>query len=150
VPRMRETTSGKLPFSANRYSKKVRRKTTALPYNFSGHAVAITCIFALSLIAAIHPAWIAHLPLRCQMQVIFGVKCPFCGMTRDFIDMWHHTKPSRNPASFVTAVFIYLVYPILFAWAWVGRTTDVFQSTVFRKAILVAILFIWTANNLSR
>jgi hypothetical protein len=79
--------SGKFSFSANRFVDRVRCRITALPQNISGHVVAIVCIFTVSLIAALHPTWIVHLPLRCQMQVIFGVKCPFCGMTRDFIDM---------------------------------------------------------------
>ncbi|MBA2306324.1 MAG: DUF2752 domain-containing protein [Acidobacteria bacterium] len=38
------------------------------------------CLFYL-------PDWLLAVPLVCVLRTIFGVPCPFCGMTHDFILM---------------------------------------------------------------
>ena len=114
------------------------------------HLAVLFSIVAVSSIAALRPEWLLHLPNRCGMQLLFRLKCPFCGMTRDFVSIWQHRTPVNNPGSWFAAAFIYVVYPVLLVWAWIRRRPEVFQHPLLRRSIYVAVALLWVANNVSR
>jgi hypothetical protein len=112
------------------------------------HLAILGAIVVVSAIAATHPGWLLSLPFRNQMQFFFGLKCPFCGMTRDFVSIWHRQRPVNNPGSVLAAVFIYVVYPLLLGWAWIAKRPQVFQHPLLRRAGFAAIALLWVANNI--
>jgi len=113
------------------------------------HLFVLCTIVLATLVAALRPAWLLGLNNRCAMQLLFHINCPFCGMTRDFVRIWHHQPPIHNPGSWPTALFIYVAYPILAGWAFLTRRPEIFQHPLFRRTVFVAIALLWVANNLS-
>src|ERR1700761_3055687 len=81
------------------------------------HLYILGCIVVASVLLRFLPASaLAHAP-SCIFHAVTGLNCPFCGMTRDFTAILHGQKPQLNPFSWMAAVVIYLVYPLLFLWA---------------------------------
>ncbi len=57
------------------------------------HLWLICGLAAATLLLAFRPGWIVDAGYHCQMQALLGLRCPFCGMTRDFAAMLHGAKP---------------------------------------------------------
>jgi len=51
------------------------------------------------LLLACFPNALLGLQYQCVLHRITGLRCPFCGMTRDFILMAHGSFPRQNPGS---------------------------------------------------
>ncbi len=61
------------------------------------------------------PFWKKPLPPSCTAQLLFGIPCPSCGMTRGMISMGHgHWQQAWqfNPA----AVFLFVFLVVLIPW----------------------------------
>jgi hypothetical protein len=114
------------------------------------HLAMLATIVLVTLIAALRPEWLLQLPIRSQMLSLFGLRCPFCGMTRDFVSIWHRQIPRLNPGSWAVAAFVYGFYPLLLGWAWIAHRPDPFQHPMLRRAIFFALALLWVANNLHR
>ncbi len=112
------------------------------------HLWLIGGLAAATLILAMRPGWIVDAGYRCQMQVLFGLRCPFCGMTRDFAAILHGARPALNPCSWFAAAVVYVLYPAGLAVAWRRGRLDVFQSMALRSATAVVLVVMLVLNNL--
>jgi hypothetical protein len=112
------------------------------------HLLVIAGTILFTLMLALWPQSILDAGYRCQMQALFGLRCPFCGMTRDFVSMLHGERPSLNPCSSIAALMIYAVYPAAVAFAWRAKRLDFFHSTVLTRAFVAALAAMLVFNNL--
>ena len=92
--------------------------------------------------------WVMGLSLQCVVRSVFHLKCPFCGMTRDFVAILHGQHPEQNPFSWLAVVVIYFVYPAVFVWAWLNRKLDVFYRPVVYRVVAVGLVLMFVLNNL--
>ncbi len=86
------------------------------------HLWMLAAMAVATVALAVWPQWAVHAGYRCGLQVLTGLRCPFCGMTRDFAAMLHGDRPALNPCSWVAALVVYVVYPA--AALWVGAEGD--------------------------
>ncbi len=86
----------------------------------------------------------------CFLRTYLHMNCPFCGMTRDFVAILHGKQPSLNRFSWCAAATVYLVYPLLFCWAWSKRRLSYFHHPVVYKSIAAALVVMMVVNNLPR
>jgi Protein of unknown function (DUF2752) len=112
------------------------------------HAGVIALLFVAAAILATRPQWITGLALPCVTWSIFHFKCPFCGMTRDFVAILHGQPPTLNPFSWAALVTLYLGYPCIFLLAWKKRRLDVFYQPVVYKIGLAGLVVMCVVNNL--
>lgn len=115
------------------------------------HLLLLGFLLLAAMVAMAAPDAVLRLHYQCLLSKLTGIRCPFCGMTRDFILMSHGRRPVNNPGSVVVAVALYLVYP---AWmlAQVLRTGDGLwidrQKAMQFLGLGMVVLFI--CNNLWR
>jgi len=114
------------------------------------HLAVCTLIVVGSLLAALRPAWVAALPLGCALRRMTGIRCPFCGMTTDFLTMWHGRWPSENPFSLLAAVVIYLLYPLFLLYTFRTNQLHLFSARRLQAATLCLVCVMWAANNYAR
>ena len=113
------------------------------------HLGIIAFIFTAALVLALQPQWILGHTSPCVMLSVFHIKCPFCGMTRDFVAILHGQLPTLNPSSWVSLAALYLGYPFAFLLAWRKRRLDnMFLQPVVCKVGLVCLVLMCIANNL--
>src|SRR6185503_6456500 len=99
------------------------------------------------LIAYGWPRLIEALPLGCVLYASTGIRCPFCGMTRDFLTILHGSWPHQNVFSVPAAFVIWFVYP---AWAWsnwsrLGDDRPIMDAR-FVWAVLIFMAFVAKAR----
>ncbi len=104
-------------------------------------------IAATALLSFAPPSVLAHGP-SCVFHTFFHLNCPFCGMTRDFTDILHGQKPHLNPFSWIAVGVIYLVYPVLFFWAWSQQRLGLFHQPAVHKTVAAALVVMLVVNNL--
>ena len=103
---------------------------------------------ALVLLAAPHAVLGAH--YQCLLHRVTGLRCPFCGMTRDFILMFHGAAPQNNPGSLVLAIALYIAYPVWLAWAAARRPARLLiNRDKLVRALMFAMLALFISNNLA-
>jgi len=85
---------------------------------------------------------------QCRLHALFGVRCPFCGMTRDFAAMLHGQRPVENPCSRLALVVVYGVYPTAVVIAWWRKSLDVFYGKALCCGVAVALAAMLVLNNL--
>jgi hypothetical protein len=112
------------------------------------HLWVLAGLVVATVVLAVWPHWVVQAGYRCELQTLFGLRCPFCGMTRDFAAMLHGGRPSLNPCSWVAAVAVYGVYPVALAVAWRAGRLDVFRSEAVRRGMVVALGAMLVVNNL--
>jgi hypothetical protein len=112
------------------------------------HLWLIVGLVAATLVLAFRPGWIVDAGYRCQLQVLFGLRCPFCGMTRDFAAILHGARPALNPCSWFAAAVVYVMYPAGLAVAWRRGRLDAFRSMALRNAMAVVLMVMLVLNNL--
>ena len=112
------------------------------------HLWLIAGLAAATLVLLFRPDWIVDAGYRCQMQMLFGLRCPFCGMTRDFVAILHGARPALNPSSWLAAAVVYGVYPITVAMAWRAGRLDIFRSAGLKSAVVAALVVMTVLNNL--
>jgi hypothetical protein len=112
------------------------------------HLVVLAGMVLITAMLAWWPQWVVHGGYRCELQVLVGLRCPFCGMTRDFAAMLHGQRPTLNPCSWLAAVMLYGVYPAAVAVAWRRGRLDVFHSAVVTRVVVVALAAMLVLNNL--
>jgi hypothetical protein len=114
------------------------------------HLWVLASIVVCTVILRFRPEWVMGLSLQCVLRSIFHLKCPFCGMTRDFVTILHGHRPELNPFSSLAAVFIYFAYPLLFVWAWQRRKLDLFYRPAVYRLVAVGLLMMFVVNNLRK
>ena len=112
------------------------------------HLGVLAGLVVATVLLVVWPDWVVHAGYRCELQALTGLRCPFCGMTRDFAAMLHGGRPTLNPCSWVAAVVVYGVYPVTLAVAWRTRRLDVFRSEAMRRGMVVALGAMLVVNNL--
>lgn len=112
------------------------------------HVLAILGIVASTLVLYLWPGRVLNAGYRCQLDALLGIRCPFCGMTRDFAAMLHGQKPMLNPCSGVAAVVVYGVYPLAVTVAWRRKRLEVFSSRAVHRSLAVILAVMLVLNNL--
>jgi hypothetical protein len=113
------------------------------------HLLILGSLLLGELVLACAPNAVLRLQYQCMLQRLTGLRCPFCGMTRDFILMFHGFAPRNNPGSFIVAIVLYIAYPWWILAAMVGKDTWLYlerDKVLNALAIVGAILMI--CNNL--
>ncbi len=111
------------------------------------HLGAIATLYALALILALRPQWAMGLSVQCMMLTIFHIKCPFCGMTRDFVAILHGQPTTLNPFTWATVAALYLGYPFVFLLAWRKQRLDVFYRPAVYKVGCAVLVLMCLVNN---
>jgi Protein of unknown function (DUF2752) len=114
------------------------------------HLLLLGCIGLTGIILACAPQALLGLHYQCLLSRVTGIRCPFCGMTRDFILMSKGSLPRYNPGSLFVAVAGYVGYPAWFgaafckpSWLRVNRKRVV-------QVLTAAIMVLFVCNNLIR
>jgi len=110
--------------------------------------MVLSAIAACTAVLRFRPEWVMGHSFNCILLSVFHVKCPFCGMTRDFVALLHGQRPELNPFSWFAAVLLYLAYPAIFVWAWLSRKFDVFSRPVVYRLFAVGLVLMFVVNNL--
>jgi Protein of unknown function (DUF2752) len=111
------------------------------------HLFVMGLIMMGTLVLAYAPHWVMQADYRSMLQTLFGIRCPFCGMTRDFAAMLHGGQPSLNPCSGLAALIVYGVYPIGVLAAWRTGRLAWFHSKAARGIVGMALGVMIVANN---
>jgi hypothetical protein len=111
------------------------------------HLGAITFLYAAALVLALRPQWAMGLSLQCVMLTIFHIKCPFCGMTRDFVAILHGHLSTLNPFSWATLAALYLGYPCVFLLTWRKQRLDIFYQPLVYKVGCAGLVLMCLVNN---
>jgi hypothetical protein len=115
------------------------------------HWLLLGCVALAAIIIAWAPHAILGLHYQCLLSRATGIRCPFCGMTRDFILMSRGSLPRYNPGSLFVALAGYVVYPVWFAAAALCKPSSLLVS---RKRVVqvltAAIMILFVCNNLIR
>jgi len=114
------------------------------------HLCVLAAMIVCTAILRFWPDWVMGLSLQCVLRSVFHLKCPFCGMTRDFVAILHGQHPELNPFSWLAAIGMYFVYPVVFVWAWLNRKLDVFYRPVVYRLFAVGLILMFVANNLRK
>jgi hypothetical protein len=112
------------------------------------HLVVLGAMLVCTLVLAIWPQGVLHAGYRCGMQMLLGLRCPFCGMTQDFSSMLHGRKPVQNPCSWIAAAVVYVVYPTAVLVAWRRKRLDWFHGRALGCGVAVALVQMTVLNNL--
>jgi Protein of unknown function (DUF2752) len=114
------------------------------------HGLLLGCLLVAALLLACFPTTLLGMQYQCALHRITGLRCPFCGMTRDFILMSRGSFPRNNPGSLLLAAALYLAYPawLLRAARRGGSALLVSRDRVIQGLVIVmALLFL--CNNLA-
>ncbi len=103
---------------------------------------------ACTVVLAFWPQDVTGVGYRCVIDSLFGIRCPFCGMTRDFAAILHGTRPALNPCSWLAAIVVYVVYPAAVLVAWRTRRLDWFYGRALGYGVVVALAVMTVLNNL--
>ena len=114
------------------------------------HLGAIAFLFMAAIILALRPEWATGLSPQCVMLSFFHIKCPFCGMTRDFIAILHGQPTTLNPFTWATVAALYIGYPCVFLLTWRKRRLDIFYRPTVYKVGCVGLIVMCLVNNLLR
>jgi hypothetical protein len=96
----------------HRRHRALRSWCAALDPGLAPHLLVLALIAAGTLLLACWPQAILHAGYRCGFQMLLGIRCPFCGMTRDFAAILHGGRPAQNPFSWPAVCAVYLLYPV--------------------------------------
>src|SRR5271166_968584 len=115
------------------------------------HLLLLGCIYLAGVVLTFAPHSVMVLHYQCLLSLATGIRCPFCGMTRDFVLMAKGSVPTNNPGSLFIALAGYVVYPAWFTVAALCRPTLLWVSRErARKAVVATMLVLFVCNNLVR
>lgn len=111
----------------------------------------LTVLAGIALVTAVLLVWprvVLGTGYECVLHAVFGIRCPFCGLTRDFAAILHGQRPVENPCARLAAMVVYGVYPAAVAMAWRRKRLDVFYGRTVRGGVVVALAAMLVINNL--
>lgn len=111
------------------------------------HLLVLAGIAAATLVLSLWPQVVLQAGYTCELQTLFGIRCPFCGMTRDFAAMLHGHPPSLNPSSWAAAVVVWLLYPAAVLAAWRKQLFSWFSSRAARCSLVTLLFVMMVLNN---
>jgi hypothetical protein len=112
------------------------------------HLWIMGVVLLSTLVLTLRPQTITGAGYQCVLHAVFGVRCPFCGMTRDFAAMLHGHHPALNPCSWPAALVVYVVYPAAVLFAWRRNRLDWFHGRASQYSVLAALILMTVLNNL--
>ena len=113
------------------------------------HGLALSLLVLGGVLLACAPNAILGLQYQCVLHSLTGLRCPFCGMTRDFVLMAHGSLPRNNPGSLVTALGLYVAYPLwLLMVGWRRRCWVLINRERLIKALVIAMGVLFVGNNI--
>ena len=112
------------------------------------HRVTLGLLALGGVLLACAPNVILGLQYQCVLHGLTGLRCPFCGMTRDFILMAHGSLPRNNPGSLVVAIGLYVAYPLWLAIAALRRRPGLVNRECLIKGLVMAMAVLFVCNNL--
>jgi hypothetical protein len=113
------------------------------------HLLATGGLVLGGLVLACMPNAVLGLQYQCMLHWMTGLRCPFCGMTRDFILMAHGALPRNNPGSLIVALALYVAYPMWLIVAALRRRSLLFvRREVVIAGVLVVMVLLFVCNNL--
>jgi hypothetical protein len=124
------------------------RTRVRLDGQLNPHLWMFAAIAACTAMLAAGPQWILQAGYRCELQTLAGLRCPFCGMTRDFAAMLHGARPEQNPCSWLAAVVVYFVYPAAVLVGWRRRRLQFFHGAAVKFGVMTVLAAILVLNNL--
>ncbi len=115
------------------------------------HLLLLGSIFLAGTVLACRPQAVLGLHYQCVLSMFTGIRCPFCGMTRDFILISQGFLPKNNPGSLTLAVAAYVGYPLWLAVAASCRPVRLLISRKSVRDVLAGILLVlFIGNNFVR
>lgn len=112
------------------------------------HLLALVGIAAGTLALACWPQAALDAGYRCELQMLVGLRCPFCGMTRDFAAILHGRQPVWNPCSWFAACVVYGLYPAAVFAAWKQNRLEMSYCRAARNGVALALAVMLVLNNL--
>jgi len=113
------------------------------------HALVLGCLLLGGLALAWMPSVLLGMRYQCMLHRLTGIRCPFCGMTRDFILMAHGSLPQNNPGSLFGALALYAAYPVWLASAALrGRDSILVSREKTIRMVIVTMVLLFVCNNL--
>jgi hypothetical protein len=125
----------------------MRSLPRSLDPKLATHLCVLAGLAAGTLLLVCWPQAVLHAGYRCGLQMLLGIRCPFCGMTRDFAAILHGQRPTQNPCSWFAACAVYLLYPAAVIAAWKSNRLDVFSSRAAHAAVALVLAAMLVANN---
>lgn len=101
------------------------------------HWLVLAGLLLAALVLICAPDAVLGVHYECLLRRMTGIRCPFCGMTRDFILMAHGSLPRNNPGSLLAALALYVAYPI---WLTIGTVRGGARLLVRRSSVMNALL----------
>ena len=115
------------------------------------HLLLLGCLSLAGVILACAPRAILGLHYQCLLSSVTGIRCPFCGMTRDFILMAHGFLPRNNPGSLFVAVTAYAAYPLWFVGSALRRPPSLLlRRSNVRRVLVATMTALFVCNNVVR
>jgi hypothetical protein len=111
------------------------------------HLLILCAIAAGTLVLLFAPQSVLQAGYRCELQTLVGLRCPFCGMTRDFAAILHGSRPTQNPGSWFAACIVWLIYPAAVLAGWYKGCLSWFYSRAAHYAVAVTLGIMLVANN---
>ena len=118
--------------------------------NYKTHFLIIILIYIFGLCLIIEPSLFLKYGLSCNLNRLFGIRCPFCGMTRDFVLMATNNEPIYNPFSLTMAVIIFVIYPITLIILYYKKLITLSNYNLIRTGFLCILLIMLLINNVIR
>jgi len=112
------------------------------------HLSMMGAMLLYTLVLSLWPQAVTGAGYQCALHALFGIRCPFCGMTRDFAAILHGREPRLNPCSWLAALVVYVVYPVAVLVAWRRRRLNWFYGTPLRYGVWSALVIMTAVNNL--
>jgi len=113
------------------------------------HRLAIGGLALAGIVLACVPKALLGLQYQCMLHWMTGLRCPFCGMTRDFILMAHGAMPRNNPGSLAVALALYVAYPIWLVLAELrGRSHLFVRREGLISGLVIVMVLLFLCNNL--
>ena len=115
------------------------------------HLLLLGCIYLAGIVLTFAPRAVMGMHYQCLLSLATGIRCPFCGMTRDFVLMAKGSMPTNNPGSLFVALAGYVAYPAWFAVAALCRPSALLVSRERTRKVAAAIMLVlFVCNNLVR
>lgn len=115
------------------------------------HMLLLALLALSGILLACAPRTVLDLHYQCVLHALTGLRCPFCGMTRDFALMLHEQRPQNNPGSPLLALALYVVYPAwLLTAALHRRGWPLLDREKAVRALAVSMAALFVCNNLVR
>ena len=112
------------------------------------HLLILVIIFIGALTLSLCPDFLMNVQLSCLSKKVFGLNCPFCGMTRDFILMIGGFPPRHNMFSPVFALLIFFIYPFGIGVHVIKRRESNMPYARIRNIFVVAMATMFIINNI--